>query len=202
MPSIEYKIKSAELTCISVNLGGMPDDDMPQVAILGRSNVGKSSLINYLILRKRLARTSSTPGKTRTINFYMVNELSYLVDLPGYGYAKASKMDIRSWQKMIGTYLDGSRGLRGLIHLIDSRHPPSVLDIELARWIAEGEIPRIIVATKCDKISRNKLPANLKRIRQMLDLCSDEQLIPFSVTKKMGRRELWRGILEMNEGAP
>ena len=174
-----------------------PTDHRPEIAFLGRSNVGKSSLINCLLGRKNLARTSSTPGKTRGIFFYLVSEKFYLVDLPGYGYARVSQATRRSWAPLIENYLQSRQVLRGCVHLIDTRHPPTRDDLQMRRWLAHYRVPRITVATKADKISRGALAGRLKALGSELGLTAGEKLLAFSAPKGTGKAELWSALEDM-----
>ncbi|MGN1184519.1 MAG: ribosome biogenesis GTP-binding protein YihA/YsxC, partial [Oliverpabstia sp.] len=172
----------------------LPSTGRPEVAFAGKSNVGKSSLINALMNRKSLARTSAAPGKTQTINFYNVNEAIYLVDLPGYGYAKASEEIKAKWGKMIEDYLHQSKEIRAVFLLIDIRHDPSENDKIMYRWILDHGYEPIIVATKLDKIKRSQVQKQMKAIRQGLQVVPGTQIIPFSAQSKQGREEIWEII--------
>ncbi|MEG3069995.1 MAG: ribosome biogenesis GTP-binding protein YihA/YsxC [Candidatus Syntrophopropionicum ammoniitolerans] len=156
----------------------------------GRSNVGKSSLLNRLVNRKRLARSSNTPGRTRLINFFQVNEAFYLVDLPGYGYARVSKREKESWRVMVEGYLSASKNLQGVVLLIDSRHPPTAQDIQMYEWLKHHDLNTAVVATKADKNSRSRLLRSLKVISADLSLMEGDQLVPFSAETGLGREEL------------
>lgn len=167
---------------------------MPEVAFAGKSNVGKSSLINGLMNRKSLARTSGQPGKTQTINFYKVNREMYLVDLPGYGYARVSQSEKEKWGKMIERYLHTSRNLKAVFLLIDIRHAPSANDCQMYEWILHNGFRPIIIATKLDKLKRSQVQKNLKILREGLRLEKDVTVIPFSAETKQGREEIWELI--------
>ena len=169
----------------------MPDNDLPEVAFAGKSNVGKSSLINALMNRKSLARTSSQPGKTQTINFYNINKELYFVDLPGYGYAKVSREVKEKWGKMIEKYLRSSKQLKAVFLLIDIRHEPSANDVMMYDWILENGYEPIIIATKLDKINRSQVQKNVKVIRDKLKVRPGTQIIPFSAATKQGRDEIY-----------
>ena len=174
----------------------IPDNPFNEVAFAGKSNVGKSSLINGLLNRKSLARTSAQPGKTQTINFYNVNKNLYFVDLPGYGYAKVS-VEIRAkWGKMIERYLHGSPQLKKVFLLIDIRHVPSENDCMMYDWIVDNGYEPVIICTKLDKIKRSQVQKNLKLIREKLDLVPGTTMIPFSAQTKQGRDEIWNLIEE------
>lgn len=188
-------VNHAHLEITAVNLSGCPDDIKPEIAFVGRSNVGKSSLINAMIYRKSLARTSQSPGKTRTMNFYNVEDVLYFVDLPGYGYAKASKSEVKSWGKMIEDYLKKREQLAAIILLLDSRHQPTRDDILMYEWLKHYGHKIIIAATKIDKLKSAEAIKNQKIIRDALGLDKSDILIPFSAVKKTGRDELW-GVLE------
>jgi len=184
------KINNVNLEAVAVEPVGFPEKMLPEVAFVGRSNVGKSSLINALMGRKSLARVSGSPGKTRTINFYNIEELLYFVDLPGYGYAKAPKTEIKKWGIMIEGYLQKREQLKSIILLLDIRHPPSALDLQMYEWLAYYQFKIILVLTKMDKIKRSQVPKHVKIIRESLNLGSDSLLLPFSSETKQGRDEL------------
>lgn len=189
-------VKSAELETVCGITSKLPDNDLPEIAFAGKSNVGKSSLINGLLNRKSLARTSAQPGKTQTINFYNVNKNLYFVDLPGYGYAKVS-VEIRAkWGKMIEKYLHGSLQLKKVFLLIDIRHVPSENDCMMYDWIVDNGYEPVIICTKLDKIKRSQVQKNLKLIREKLDLVPETTMIPFSAQTKQGRDEIWNLIEE------
>lgn len=189
-------VKSAELETVCGITSKLPDNDLPEIAFAGKSNVGKSSLINGLLNRKSLARTSAQPGKTQTINFYNVNKNLYFVDLPGYGYAKVS-VEIRAkWGKMIERYLHGSPQLKKVFLLIDIRHVPSENDCMMYDWIVDNGYEPVIICTKLDKIKRSQVQKNLKLIREKLDLVPGTKMIPFSAQTKQGRDEIWNLIEE------
>ncbi len=184
-------IKQAELETVCGITSKLPENTLPEVAFAGKSNVGKSSLINALLNRKALARTSSQPGKTQTINFYKINQAFYLVDLPGYGYAKASVEIREKWGKMIERYLHGSRQLRAVFLLIDIRHEPSANDRDMYQWIVYQGYKPVIIATKLDKIKRSQLSKQIKLIKEGLGLLPDARIVPFSAETKQGRDEIW-----------
>jgi len=187
-------VKSAELETVCGITSKLPDNDLPEIAFAGKSNVGKSSLINGLLNRKSLARTSAQPGKTQTINFYNVNKNLYFVDLPGYGYAKVS-VEIRAkWGKMIERYLHGSPQLKKVFLLIDIRHVPSENDCMMYDWIVDNGYEPVIICTKLDKIKRSQVQKNLKLIREKLDLVPGTTMIPFSAQTKQGRDDIWNLI--------
>jgi GTP-binding protein len=189
-------IRSAELETVCGITSTLPENEFPEIAFAGKSNVGKSSLINGLLNRKALARTSSQPGKTQTINFYNINKELYFVDLPGYGYAQVS-MEIRAkWGKMIERYLNKSQVLKLVFLLIDIRHEPSENDCIMYNWIVENGYEPVIIATKLDKIKRSQVQKNLKIIRQKIQPVEGTTIIPFSATTKQGRDEIWELIEE------
>ena len=183
-------IKNVELETVCGVTSVLPDNDLPEIAFAGKSNVGKSSLINGLVNRKALARTSSQPGKTQTINFYNVNKELYFVDLPGYGYAKVSEKEKAKWGKMIEGYLHSSQKLCAVFLLIDIRHEPSANDINMYQWILANGYEPIIIATKLDKIKRSQLQKHIKMIRTTLDVVPGTEILPFSAQTKQGRDEI------------
>lgn len=187
------KITSAEFVKSAFNDSHWVTDGRPEVAFLGRSNVGKSSLINSLLARRGLARTSNTPGRTQSINFFLINHEFYFADLPGYGYAKVSKTMRADWGKMAEEYLAAREELRLCVQLVDARHEPSKLDQQLNDWLIHYEKPHAVVATKSDKLSRNDLQNTLKVIRQTFE-ASD--VIAYSSQTSAGRDALWSRILE------
>ena len=196
------KIKQAEFVGVFVDMNQLPTDQLPEVAIVGRSNVGKSSLINRLANRKNLAKSSSTPGKTRTINFYCFNRSWYLVDLPGYGFAKVSRSEKAGWGKMIEKYLSGRKTLRGVILLVDIRHSPSVDDRTMKDWLEHHQIPFMVVATKADKLSRSARQKNLAMIRRELQLPMEQPPLGFSAVSGEGLEELLQALQEITESEP
>ena len=179
----------------------LPENTRAEVAFAGKSNVGKSSLINGLLDRKSLARTSAQPGKTQTINFYNVNDELYLVDLPGYGYAKVSQSEKEKWGKLIERYLHGSKQLRAVFLLVDIRHAPGANDCTMYDWICSNGFEPIIIATKLDKIKRSQLQKQIKLIREGLQVRPGTQIIPFSAETKQGRDEIW-AVIEALCGQP
>lgn len=190
-------VNKASIDKTAVKKAQYPTNGLPEVAFAGKSNVGKSSLINTMLGRKSLARTSQNPGKTRTINFYIVEDSLYFVDLPGYGYAKAPKAEIAKWGPMMDEYLLKRQELRGIILLVDVRHEAGKNDIMMLDYLRHYGYRIIIAATKCDKISRNKLPSYIKQLKASLSLKADETLIPFSSVTKQGKDELWDIIDEL-----
>ena len=175
----------------------LPETKRPEIAFAGKSNVGKSSLINALMNRKALARTSSQPGKTQTINFYNINEAMYLVDLPGYGYAKVSPSEKAKWGKMIEKYLHTSKDLKAVFLLVDIRHEPSANDKQMYDWILHNGYEPIIIATKLDKLKRSQVQKSIKAVREGLKLPKEGILIPFSAETKQGREEIWNLMDEL-----
>ena len=195
-------IKNVSLDIVCGITSKLPDTGRPEVAFAGKSNVGKSSLINGLMNRKALARTSSQPGKTQTINFYNVNEAIYLVDLPGYGYAKVSQSEKEKWGKMIEKYLHTSKNLKAVFLLVDIRHEPSANDKMMYDWIVHNGFEPIIIATKLDKIKRSQMQKNVKQIKEGLNLRPGSSIIPFSAETKQGREEIWALIDELTGMEP
>lgn len=187
-------IKNAELETVCGITSVLPDHDKAEIAFAGKSNVGKSSLINGLMNRKSLARTSSQPGKTQTINFYNVNQTVYLVDLPGYGYAKVSQSEKERWGKLIERYLHSSKQLRAVFLLIDIRHEPSQNDKMMYDWILHNGYEPIIIATKLDKLKRSQVAKHIKMVKEGLHVVSGTAVIPFSAVTKDGRDEIWKTI--------
>lgn len=183
-------IKSAELETVCGITSTLPETEMPEIAFAGKSNVGKSSLINGLLNRKSLARTSSQPGKTQTINYYNINHDLYFVDLPGYGYAQVSVEICAKWGKMVERYLHTSKQLRLVFLLIDIRHEPSENDCIMYDWIVKNGYEPVIIATKLDKIKRSQIQKNLKIIRQKIQPVEGTIIIPFSAQTKQGKEEI------------
>lgn len=183
-------IKSSELETVCGVTSKFPENRQIEIAFAGKSNVGKSSLINGLLNRKALARTSSQPGKTQTINFYHINQEFYFVDLPGYGYAKVSATEREKWGKMIEKYLHTSKQLQLVFLLIDIRHEPSQNDVMMYDWICHNGFTPVIIATKLDKIKRSQLQKNLKIIRNKLGMDKEDYIFPFSALSKQGKDEI------------
>lgn len=190
-------IKNAELETVCGITSVLPENLMPEVAFAGKSNVGKSSLINSLLNRKSLARTSQEPGKTQTINFYNVNKELYFVDLPGYGFAKVSKETQAKWGKMIEKYLQTSKQLKAVLLLIDIRHEPSKNDVNMYEWIKYHGYQPVIIATKMDKINRSQIQKHIKMIKDTLHVLPGTTVIPFSATTKQGKEEILELISSM-----
>ena len=195
-------IKNVSLDIVCGITSKLPDTGRPEVAFAGKSNVGKSSLINSLVNRKALARTSAQPGKTQTINFYNINESIYLVDLPGYGYAKVPQSEKEKWGKMIERYLHTSKVLKAVFLLVDIRHDPSANDKMMYDWVVHNGYNPIIIATKMDKLKRSQIQKNLKAIKTGLNLRPRSIMIPFSAETKQGRDEIWALIDELTGQIP
>ena len=191
-------IKSINLETVCGITSTLPENRKPEVAFAGKSNVGKSSLINTLMNRKSYARISATPGKTQTINFYNINDRLYLVDLPGYGYAKVSEKEKAQWGRMIERYLHASTQLKAVFLLIDIRHEPSANDKMMYKWIVEQGYEPVIIATKLDKIKRSQVQKHVKMLKEGLGLVPGTKIIPFSSVTKQGRDEIWE-LIEMFE---
>ena len=195
-------IKNVSLDIVCGITSKLPDTGSPEIAFAGKSNVGKSSLINGLLNRKALARTSSQPGKTQTINFYNVNDFMYLVDLPGYGYAKVPENEKAKWGKMIERYLHTSQTLKAVFLLIDIRHDPSANDKLMYDWIVNNGYNPIIIATKLDKLKRSQVQKNIKAIKDGLKLRPGSKIIPFSAETKQGKDEIWALMDELTGAVP
>ena len=193
-------IKNVNLETVCGITSVLPKNTKPEIAFAGKSNVGKSSLINALMNRKSYARTSQQPGKTQTINFYNINEQLYFVDLPGYGYAKVSQDTVKKWGKMIDGYLHQSKVLRLVFLLVDIRHKPNQNDIQMYEWCVNYGFNPIIIATKSDKIKRSQLQKQIKQIKDALQVVDGTPVIPFSALNKSGRDEIWEYIDMMYEG--
>ena len=183
-------LKKADIETIAVKPQQYPEGNLKEIAFAGRSNVGKSSLLNLLTKRRNLARVSGNPGKTRTINFYLINDEFRIVDLPGYGYAKVSKSVSQNWGDMMEMYLAGRENLVKVVQLVDIRHAPSKQDVEMYEYLKYYGLDGLVVATKADKISRNQTMKHIKIIRQTLKLSSEDKVIPVSALKKTGYQEL------------
>jgi GTP-binding protein len=193
------KIKKSELETVAVKPSQYPPVGLPEIAFAGRSNVGKSSLLNLLTGRKALARVSGSPGKTRTINFYKVNDEFRIVDLPGYGYAKISKSVSENWGEMMEAYLSNREGLKKVIQLVDVRHAPSAQDVQMYEYLKYYGLDGIVVATKADKVSRNELQKCISVIRKTLDLSPEDKVIPISSLKRSGHDALLAEIEKLLE---
>lgn len=184
-------IRSVNLETVCGITSRLPDNEKPEVAFAGKSNVGKSSLINALMNRKSYARISATPGKTQTINFYNINDEIYLVDLPGYGYAKVSEKEKEQWGKLVERYLHGSSQLKAVFLLIDIRHDPSANDRMMYEWILDQGFQPIIILTKLDKLKRSQVQKQIRLVKDGLHLVPGTKVIPFSSVTKQGRDEIW-----------
>ncbi|MBR4862756.1 MAG: YihA family ribosome biogenesis GTP-binding protein [Firmicutes bacterium] len=193
------KIKKSELETVAVKPSQYPPVGLPEIAFAGRSNVGKSSLLNLLTGRKALARVSGSPGKTRTINFYKVNDEFRIVDLPGYGYAKISKSVSENWGEMMEAYLSSREGLKKVIQLVDVRHAPSAQDVQMYEYLKYYGLDGIVVATKADKVSRNELQKCISVIRKTLNLSPEDKVIPISSLKRSGHDVLLAEIEKLLE---
>lgn len=190
------KITKSELHAIAVNPSQYPEDELPEIAFAGRSNVGKSSFINSMINRSNLARTSGKPGKTRTINFYIINDSFRFVDLPGYGYAQVSKSERKKWGIIIDEYLTNRKNLKEVILIVDIRHEPSDQDLMMYNWIKSFGYSGIVIATKADKISKGHWQRNVKVIRKKLDIKDTNLIIPYSASKRLNKDIAWEVIEE------
>jgi GTP-binding protein len=190
-------IRKSEFVISAVKYNQYPDEGLPEIAMAGRSNVGKSSLINRLLGRRNLARTGNTPGKTQTINFYRVNDAWFLVDLPGYGYAKVAKSVNAQWGIMMETYFKKRESLRAVIQIVDIRHAPSVEDVEMHEWLRLRQIPVMVVATKADKIARGQWSKHLNIIAKALDIPEVSMILPFSAESGVGVEELNEAVEEI-----
>jgi GTP-binding protein len=188
------KIISAKFVTSIVSIHQIPAPGHPEIAFAGRSNVGKSSLINCLVDRKNLALTSSSPGKTRTINFFNLNEKIYFVDLPGYGFAKVPVNERQKWQSFIEAYITSSKQLKGIIQIIDSRIGATELDLEMLTWLSTLNKNILIVASKIDKLSNNERAKNLKLLTQQLTQFNISGIVPFSAITKTGKQQIWKAI--------
>ncbi len=191
------KVHNAEFILSAVNEAQLPADGRPEVAFAGRSNVGKSSLINTLTSRKHLAKTSNTPGKTRQLNCYLINNEFYFIDLPGYGYAKVSKAEREQWGQFIEEYLLERESLLGVIQIVDSRRPPSPDDKTMFEWFMYNQMPTIVVASKADKIPKSKRGKSIKEIRQAFMMEALQPVVLFSSATGEGKEELWGYISDM-----
>lgn len=188
------EIIKAEFVTSAVEPGQYPVDHLPYVALVGKSNVGKSSMINTITNRSKLAKTSGQPGKTRLVNFYRINDSFYIVDLPGYGFARVSQKEKESWGQMIETFLTSSPNLLGMIHLLDIRHNPTADDITMMDWIRHFNMPLIVLATKADKLGKTRLKPQVDKIRSQLRLSHDMPIIPFSSQTGYGKDTLLETI--------
>ncbi|WP_099158679.1 ribosome biogenesis GTP-binding protein YihA/YsxC [Virgibacillus ndiopensis] len=188
------KVTKAEIVISAVSQKQYPNDQLPEIALAGRSNVGKSSFINKLINRKNLARTSSKPGKTQTLNFYKINEIFYFVDVPGYGYAKVSKKEREKWGGMMEEYFETRDTLKAVLLITDIRHEPTRDDVQMYDFLKHFELPVVVIATKLDKIPKGKRDKHLKRTKETLQLDKEDLIIPFSAESGEGKDEAWKVI--------
>ncbi|MCM3619350.1 ribosome biogenesis GTP-binding protein YihA/YsxC [Sutcliffiella horikoshii] len=189
------KVTQAEIVISAVKPEQYPSELLPEFALAGRSNVGKSSFINKMINRKNLARTSSKPGKTQTLNFYLINEMLHFVDVPGYGFAKVPKSERDAWGRMMETYLTSREQLRAVLQIVDLRHPPSKDDVTMYEYLKHYELPVVVIATKADKIPKGKWQKHLKVIKETLGMEKGDELILFSSETGQGKDEVW-GMLQ------
>ncbi len=189
------KVTSSDIVISAVKPEQYPSSPIPEFALAGRSNVGKSSFINKMINRKNLARTSSKPGKTQTLNFYIINDALHFVDVPGYGYAKVAKTERAAWARMIETYFKNREQLRAAIQIVDLRHPPTKDDISMYEFLKHHELPVIVIATKADKIPKGKWQKHLKVTRETLGLSKEDELLHFSSETGEGKDQVW-GVLK------
>ncbi len=193
------QINKSELEAVAVKPTQYPEPSVPEIAFAGRSNVGKSSLLNLLTRRKNLARVSGSPGKTRTINFYRINDEFRIVDLPGYGYARVSKSESEKWGAMMESYLENREGLLKVIQLVDIRHKPSAQDVQMYDYLKYFNLDGIVVATKADKVSSNQRSKNILEIRKTLGMSRADKIIPVSALKKSGHEVLLDEIEKLLE---
>ncbi|MDQ0298661.1 GTP-binding protein [Salibacterium salarium] len=188
------KVNQAELMISAVSTEQYPQNGLPEIALAGRSNVGKSSFINTLLTRKNLAYTSSKPGKTQTLNFYDIEGRYIFVDVPGYGYAKVSKTERAAWGRMMETYFSTRESLRGVVLIIDVRHLPSSEDVQMYKYLKYFDLPIVIIATKADKVSKNKRPRHVKQIKETLEMEKTDSIILFSAETGHGKEDSWKAI--------
>ncbi|KON86850.1 GTP-binding protein [Sporosarcina globispora] len=188
------KVTSSEIVISAVKPDQYPDSELPEFALAGRSNVGKSSFINKMLNRRGLARISSKPGKTQTLNFYIINEILHFVDVPGYGYAKVSKKEREAWGKMIETYLTTREQLKAVVLIVDLRHPPTSDDVMMYDFLKHYEIPCVVIATKADKIPKSKWQKHLKITKETLDIDPNDQIIMFSSETGYGKDKAWSAL--------
>lgn len=185
-------LHSAEFVTSVGFLKQLPEEGVPEIAFAGRSNVGKSSLLNRLLNRKNLVKTSGTPGKTRTLNFFLINKGFYCVDMPGYGYAKRSQDERMQWARLIEGYLKDRPQLKGFVHLVDARHDPTRDDLQMIDWLVASQKPFVVAATKADKLSGSTLKPRLDKTRRILGLHAEVVMMPFSAVTGKGKVDLWR----------
>jgi GTP-binding protein len=187
-------VTKAEIVISAVKPEQYPDGNLPEFALAGRSNVGKSSFINKMVNRKNLARTSSKPGKTQTLNFYLINESLYFVDVPGYGFARVSKKEREAWGKMMETYFTTREQLRAVALIVDLRHPPTKDDVMMYEFLKHYDIPTIVIATKADKVPKGKWQKHGKIVRETLRMADGDKLILFSAETGQGKEEAWEAL--------
>lgn len=192
-------LHNAEFVLSAASLAACPKDGLPQIAFAGRSNVGKSSVINRILLRKNFARVGEAPGKTTHINYFRIDEKMYLVDLPGYGYAKVSKAEKDRWAKLIESFFASPDYITLGVLIVDARHKPTANDVTMAKWFQQSQRPYVVVANKMDKLKKSEIEPNLLQIHQVLELEDNVEIIPFSAEKGLGREELLRRILSVVE---
>ena len=188
------KVTSSEIVISAVKPDQYPESDLPEFALAGRSNVGKSSFINKMLNRRGLARISSKPGKTQTLNFYLINEILHFVDVPGYGYAKVSKKEREAWGKMIETYLTNREQLKAVVLIVDLRHPPTSDDVMMYNFLKHYEIPCVVIATKADKIPKSKWQKHMKITKETMDIDPNDQIIMFSSETGYGKDQAWSAL--------
>lgn len=193
---MRINIQNAAFIRSAAKQGDFPKDRLPQVTFAGRSNVGKSSLINCLLQRKNFARVGNSPGKTAFINYFLIDEAFYLVDLPGYGYAKVSKAEKQRWGRLIESYFDDPEQMSLGIQIVDARHKPTADDCVMSQWFISSDKPFLVVANKLDKLKKSEIEPNLARIRETLELPDDVKVFPFSTVKRLGREELLSEIMQ------
>lgn len=188
---IKLNLNNAKLQVSAVDKSQYPEQGKPEFVFMGKSNVGKSSLINYLLNRKSLARTSAKPGKTRVINFYNIDEKAYFVDLPGYGYAKVSKTEKESWSDMVDNYLYERRDFRLFLLIIDIRHEPGEMDLVMMDWLKKYALDYVVVASKADQVNLSERQSKIENLRKIFNMPNEKAVIAISTLKKFGRDELW-----------
>lgn len=193
------RIDTAEFMLGAAKLSQLPHERLPEIALAGRSNVGKSSLLNKLTGRKKLARISRTPGKTRELNLYKINEKLLIVDLPGYGFARVPDRVKKAWGDLVESYLNSREELLAIVHLVDSRHPPTKDDVQMHEWIRHYEVPALIAVTKVDKIARGKRAAALKKVRELLEPDEATPVVFFSAETGEGGKEIWGWMRDVTE---
>ncbi|MFZ4450571.1 ribosome biogenesis GTP-binding protein YihA/YsxC [Salibacterium aidingense] len=188
------KVNEADLIISAVKPEQYPKTGLPEIALAGRSNVGKSSFINTLVTRKNLARTSGKPGKTQTLNFYNIEERFVFVDVPGYGYAKVSKSERAAWGEMMETYFSNRENLQGVVLIIDVRHAPSKEDVQMYAYLKHFELPILVIATKADKVSKNKRPRHVKQVKETLGMEKTDDIVLFSAETGQGKEDSWKAL--------